>query len=362
MPARRKAMESQMKSVDLHAQRWKAVTWERVAHGEFEDEYLKHQGICPEIKAMIADQETAKRGFGTIGAYLSHLTALINASKQLQPHEFVLMMEDDVIIPQDWKKKLQSLLDGAPKDWGSLKLTGFTQGARRLADLETSNHIHSAQQDGTPSSPSVVGNFVHTLKNALKGALPVSATDYFMKLTTDATSPFTYWKLHTPFKETPINNWGTFGPGSPNIFYGNVGAYVVRGSYIQEFIDRLRSKPIDDVDGMMLTDGITHSYDTDPHIFGLNENSQNAGLHSPSSFDEEDAADHRRMGARGTKHIFMGATAAWEFLDELPHQGTWSLTRAVLYIGGLIAMTLLIVCSTKFWTRKERMIENTRSL
>jgi GR25 family glycosyltransferase involved in LPS biosynthesis len=343
-----------MKSVDLHAQRWSAVTWESVAHGDFEDEYAKHQGICPEVKAMIADEKTAKRGFGTVGCYLSHLTALINASKQLQSHEFVLMMEDDVIIPQDWKNKLQSLLDEAPKDWGSLKLTGFAGGVRRLADLETSSNIHSAQQDGTPSLPSVVSNFGHTLKNVLKAALPVSATDYFMKLTTDATSPFTYWKMHLPFKETPINNWGTFGWGQPNIFYGNTGAYVVRGSYIQELIDRLRSKPIDDVDKMMLTDGTTNSYDTYPHIFELDENAQTTGLHSLTSFDEVDAANQRRVGDRGTKHIFMGTTAAWEFLDELPHQGTWSLTRAVSYIGGLIAMTLLIVCSIQLWIRKER--------
>merc|ERR1719247_1900284 len=74
---RRKSMESQIKSVDLHAQRWNAVTWDRVAHGDFEDEYVKPQGICPEIKAMIADQKTAKGGFGTVGCYLSHLTALI---------------------------------------------------------------------------------------------------------------------------------------------------------------------------------------------------------------------------------------------------------------------------------------------
>merc|ERR1719460_1053593 len=117
-----------------------------------------------------------------------------------------------------------------------------------------------------------------------------------MKLFGDYTRPM-YWMLHGPFKEPSI-----IPLVGPTIFYGGLGAYVVRGSSIHTVINHLRSQPIDDVDALMLRDGMTHSYDVLPHIFELADiHSYGPGLHTwTNDLDERDvAAKKKKRGQSG---------------------------------------------------------------
>jgi GR25 family glycosyltransferase involved in LPS biosynthesis len=317
---------------------------------------------------MIGDEKTAKEAFGTIGAFLSHVTALVEASKKLKPHDIALIMEDDVSIPEDWKKQLQSVVDKAPSDWDLIKLSGF--GAHRLADLVNISEVNSSQKENLPV-PSLTGNLAGALGTAAKIALPTWATDALMKSQTDSTSPTTYWMMNGPFKEPAFMSLGTQGPGSPNIFYGGAGAYVVRGLYIHKVINRLRSKPIDDVDSMMLIDGTTdnsttHSYDIWPHIFELAAIAMHGpGLHTRFAHDEGNAAvDHAesegqmRPGVRGKSHAFLGpplheSEEIHGQVKRYPFDSPSSI-RLVLYVGGVIVMTLAIICSIQVCIRRGR--------
>merc|ERR1719162_675538 len=121
-------MEEQLKHVGLHAKRWSAVDWRRVAKGEFDREYLKPQGLVADLL-----EKPLKESNGTVGCYLSHLTALMSASKELRPNDLALIMEDDVSIPDDWRFKMQKALELAPPDWQLLKLSGW--GSARVKDV-----------------------------------------------------------------------------------------------------------------------------------------------------------------------------------------------------------------------------------
>merc|ERR1719454_100213 len=129
MPSRRKHMEAQLANIGLEAHRWRAVDWRLVALGEFDNEYLKPQGIAPALF-----EKPAKEGNGTIGCFLSHVTAMMEALNHLHgPNDIALIMEDDISIPEKWQYKLQRAVDVAPPDWDLLKLSGW--GSARVADL-----------------------------------------------------------------------------------------------------------------------------------------------------------------------------------------------------------------------------------
>jgi len=371
MPTRREGMESQLKSVDLHAQRWNAVSWESVAHGDFDNDYLKPQGISVDLENKTA--KSPEKRFGTIACFLSHVTALIEASQNLQPDDIALIMEDDMAIPANWKTQLQIVINRAPKDWQLLKLSGF--GAHRITDLVNTSNTSKLKTESLPL-PSFSSNLVNASETFIKMASPVWATDYVVKKSNpEDTIPRTYmyWMMHGPFEEPAFMSMGTQGPGTPNLFYGGTGAYVVRGSSISAVISHLRSKPIDDLDSMMLSNGTTHFYDTWPHIFELGGIAYNGpGLHSFSGKQveeitaaaQEESEGPMRPGVRGKSHTFMGppAHASAEPQPQPQNHKSHSFNsesalnlRLILYVGGCIVLMFLIIWTIQVGTRKDHI-------
>jgi GR25 family glycosyltransferase involved in LPS biosynthesis len=292
-------METELNSSGLHAQQWPAVDWEHVAHGNFDADYLVPQGIS---RSVLDRNMPAKQGNGTIAAFLSHVTALIEASKRLQPDDLALIMEDDINIPKDWESNLQNVVDEAPEDWELLKLSAF--GTHRLADLVNKNNNIDIQEETLPL-PSFSENIMNWFKLGLKIAAPAWMTTSVQEHLTDFKSNRTFWMMRGPFREAAFLNMGTHGWGTPNYFYGGAGAYLVRGSSINKVIHQLRSKPIDDVDAMMLSNGpnyTSHFYQTWPHVFELGGVAfHGPGLHNAQVFDDDTSSTDADQDQTGSK-------------------------------------------------------------
>jgi FkbM family methyltransferase len=267
MPTRKNHMETQLHNVGLSAQRWRAVDWMQVARGDFDRDYVKKQGLSPDILT-----KPAKEANGTIGCFLSHITALEEAAKEKErrgQNDYLLMMEDDVGIPDDWEFLLQKAVENAPMDWELLKISGW--GSARDGDLQKTSTFSLAND------------------NAIRQ--PKTAWD---KLYAGVTSLFTkqeqevkYYLMTRPFTEPAHFWWGTLGLGSANFFYSGTGGYLVRYSALQRVIDHLRGQPIGDLDAMLLSNGEMRFYEGWPHVFDLSSDAfHGPGLHGRKAFDE----------------------------------------------------------------------------
>jgi len=273
MPTRHKHMKEQLKRVGLHAKRWSAVDWRSVAGGEFDREYLEPQGVVEDIL-----EKPFKESKGTVGCYLSHVTALMEASRDLRPNELALIMEDDVSIPDDWRFRMQKALEMAPPDWELLKLSGW--GSARKRDLMNSSDFEDMEKQSlatgmtTTPRPTVWTKFTRPL------------TSMFNKENDNVT----FFMMSEPFSEPAGWGWGAMGWGTPNYFYSGTGAYIVRGSSIQKVIRHLRSRPINDIDAMLLSNGTSRFYEGWPHVFDLDRDAfHGPGLHGRKAMDEFDS-------------------------------------------------------------------------
>jgi GR25 family glycosyltransferase involved in LPS biosynthesis len=246
MPSRRAHMEKQLESIGLPARRWSAVDWRDVVNGQF-DEILNRQGISAH------PERPPKVGNGTVGVFLSHLMALNEARKEVRPHDLVLMMEDDVLPPADWRQRFQSILDRAPEDWQLVKLAGW--GKIRPKD---------AVRDRFGNRP-CLGNSLADLVRILN---PWHAQ-------VDGQVP-TFYAMRPPFMEP---SWTSLIGGAPHVYYGGTAAYIVRGSAIESIVRHLHSRPIDDLDGMLLSADLPF-YEVWPHPIELSSDAYSGpGLH-----------------------------------------------------------------------------------
>jgi len=273
MPTRRMHMEEQLKHVGLHAKRWSAVDWRRVAKGEFDREYLKPQGLVADLL-----EKPLKESNGTVGCYLSHLTALMSASKELRPNDLALIMEDDVSIPDDWRFKMQKALELAPPDWQLLKLSGW--GSARVKDVMNRSDYEDLEVQ------SLANGMTTTPRPTTWNKFTKPFSSMFKK---NDNGNVTYFLMREPFTEPAGWGWGAMGWGTPNFFYSGTGAYLVRGSSIQKVIQHLRRRPINDLDAMLLSDGTMRFYEGWPHVFDLGGDAfHGPGLHGRKSVDEFD--------------------------------------------------------------------------
>jgi FkbM family methyltransferase len=252
-PSRREHMESELREAGLSARRWSAISRERVEAGEFDEDFVKRQGVDPVLYDR--RRHTEEEANGTIGCFLSHTLALLEASKELAPDDLLLMLEDDLRIPVDWRMRMQAALDQAPKDWQLLKVAGW--GNSRRADLASK---------------------------------PRSGFEEFARFFRSALQPWTqqapqmdFYRLRGPFREESTWTWLT---GAHNFYYAGTGGYLVRGSAIETVLRHLRSQPIDDLDAMYLSKDLPF-YEAWPHVFDLNLDAFNGvGLHGSKAMDE----------------------------------------------------------------------------
>jgi GR25 family glycosyltransferase involved in LPS biosynthesis len=224
-----------------------------VEAGDFDVEFVKRQGIDPVL--FDRKKHTEEEANGTIGCFLSHTLALLQARKDLAPDDLLLMMEDDIVIPADWRLRMQAAVDQAPKDWQLLKLSGW--GTARAQDLVS-------------RPKSWFDNAMQLVRTSLHPFSPQAPQ-------------FSVYQMKGPFVEPSTWSWLT---GSPYFFYAGTGAYLVRGSEIQAVLDHLRSQPINDLDAMLLSRNLRF-YEAWPHVFDLAYEAFNGiGLHGSKAMDE----------------------------------------------------------------------------
>jgi FkbM family methyltransferase len=308
MPSRREHMEEQTRKVGLTAQRWRAVDWRRVALGEFNKDYVRVQGLQEDLL-----KKPGKEGNGTIGCYLSHLQALMQAGSVLHAdNEVALLMEDDVAIPDNWQGKLQKVVDQAPQDWELLKLSGW--GTARVSDLvnrSNQNQKLRSKLETTTLKPS-------SLRKESMWSEFLSAIKSMFNHEDAALS---FFKMRAPFTEPAAWNWGSQGWGSTNFFYGGSGAYIVRGSAIQKIIHHLRNQKIKDYDAMLLSNGTMHFYEAWPHVFDLSHDAWSGpALHGHKAMDEFDSVWSKSDTGNITDSTTLGSPD-----DDAANQGGDSL-------------------------------------
>mmetsp|Transcript_39763 Transcript_39763/g.69849 ORF Transcript_39763/g.69849 Transcript_39763/m.69849 type:complete len:339 (-) Transcript_39763:138-1154(-) len=236
---RRQHMSASLRQTGMPAQRFAAVDAAEVASGVFDDEFVKRQGMVPRMMDLSEDAR-----HHVVGCFLSHVKALQKAQAQLKPDELALIMEDDVAVPSDWKYMMHVALTDAPEDWSLLKVSGW--GAARDADKTESTSFMPLTQRRSH----VLWNFI----NFITGRPGV-----------------TYWQLHEPFIEYD----SLLGK---QIYYGGTGGYIVRGSSVSHVLDHLLSRPIDDLDSMLLLPpgSRTQFYEGWPHVLNLTEDHHDA--------------------------------------------------------------------------------------
>lgn len=215
---RRSAMEEQLRKAGLTAQRFAAIDGKRVAAGEFNAKFLKPQGLKKETSERLLAEDPKKKILNrTVATYLSHYTVMVKAEEAMRktPDNIVMVLEDDVAVPKDWRATVSAAIAYAPANWTMLKLSGW--GQHRSEDL-------------TPP-----------VKDGFKGE---------------------YFRTRPPF-------WGEVLPEVVSVpFYGGIGAYVVRARNIPKILAALRAQPITDYDEMLLSDKL-EVYEVVPHPIGL---------------------------------------------------------------------------------------------
>jgi len=231
---RRSVMEKELQKSSLVAKRFSAVVPEQVASSKLLAKYVTNQGICDNLQKWPTEQNT------TVACYISHMEALKQAQRELDKDQVVLIMEDDVSIPINFKSLVKHTMALAPSDWALLKLShwGFVRPADIVAE-------HKSGHNETIS----------------------------------------FYQLRPPFREileVPAPS------GSPSLqtkrmYYAGTGGYLVKVSSIPKVLDHLQRQPIDNIDGMMLSSGELLSYQVRPQIVCLSSLSRHSDIvgHKP---------------------------------------------------------------------------------
>lgn len=109
---RRSIMEEQMKKLNLDYTMFPAFDGNDIINNAFSLPIIKGAGIGRKLQK------------GEICCTLSHLSALKHA--QLMKYDTVVMMEDDVIMCDDWNERIEKLLQMAPDNWEYIYLSGHS--------------------------------------------------------------------------------------------------------------------------------------------------------------------------------------------------------------------------------------------
>jgi len=331
---RRKHMERQARAANLPLLRFPAINRERVNLGEFDKKYVLKQNLSSELLDPVRKKDHVVNA--TVACYVSHNELLETFQRTLQPNQIGLVLEDDVEIPHNWAELIDNALSCAPNDWALLKVSGW--GYSREADLQDK----PSETDVTNSSGLALLSWLQSqggwMSRILYGAparkgsirrnitqrhelLQIANKEFsdredredmirVLKKLLDHDSPGVpepssnddhdgacpdAYLMRTPFKETFW--WHFWGPA---FHYAGTGAYLVKASSIPSVLSHLRSQPINDIDGMLLSKGDLRAYELWPHIFPLD------GDHMKSTMLEEP----RKYGAAGLldtlSHIFPG--------------------------------------------------------
>lgn len=226
-------MNASLERTAMPAQRFAAIEAAEVASGAFDNEFVKRQGLADRVMKFSEDTR-----FHIVGCFLSHVKALQKAQSQLKPDDLALIMEDDVVVPSNWKYMMQVALADAPANWSLLKVSGWGN-SREVDKIESETSIP------------LIGPRSHVL------------WDWINQYT--GRPGVTYWKLREPFVEWHGEN--------KSVFYAGTGGYIVRGSSIPHVLDHLLHRPIDDLDSMLLSPNGSHTqfYEGWPHVLDLSE-------------------------------------------------------------------------------------------
>lgn len=294
---RRSHMEQQGRAANMPLHRFQAVDRARINAGEFDEKYVKKQHLASELLDAQRQQDHVPNA--TIACYVSHSELLEMLHRQLQQGQIAIVLEDDVEIPRNWQALIQKTLDCAPSDWSLLKVSGW--GYNRASDLQLKpgdrgNIMNSssfglmswlqsqggwmsrilygaptrkgARQNATAShhllqTAAKVFAKSHAPESGLVDQLEAAFQHEFGHKEDDSGCPDAYL-MRKPFKETFW--WHFWGPA---YHYAGTGAYMVKADSIPAILAHLQGQPIDDIDGMLLSQGDLRAYELWPHVFPL---------------------------------------------------------------------------------------------
>eukprot|EP00931_Biecheleriopsis_adriatica_P004872 TRINITY_DN106471_c0_g1_i1.p1 TRINITY_DN106471_c0_g1~~TRINITY_DN106471_c0_g1_i1.p1 ORF type:complete len:456 (-),score=82.30 TRINITY_DN106471_c0_g1_i1:30-1397(-) len=273
---RRVHMQEQAEASRMPLKRFEAVERDRIGSGEFDSKYVLRQGLADELKDKSRLQDHVPNA--TVACYVSHSELLESLQRQLHEDQVALVLEDDVQIPPDWHQRIEKTLACAPADWALLKVSGW--GYTRVADLQERPPQLNENSTGLGVMAwleSKGGWMSRLLFGAPEAELPTrnssdtAATQMFVTDKSQANSAEAdgancpdAFLMRAPFKESPW--WHFWGPA---FHYAGTGAYLVKASGIPRVLAHLRSQPINDIDGMLLSSGNLRAFEMWPHIFPL---------------------------------------------------------------------------------------------
>ncbi|CAJ1390827.1 unnamed protein product, partial [Effrenium voratum] len=294
---RRAHMEQQARAAKLPLRRYQAINRERISRGEFDEKYVKRQNLSAELLDTKRQKDHVANA--TVACYVSHSELLEMLHRQLQPHQIGVVLEDDVEIPHNWAELIEQTVACAPSDWSLLKVSGW--GYNRATDLQKPGEPDASNSSGMGlmswlqsqggwmsrilyGAPARKGT---TRRNNMTRSQLIQLT---AKALADGNDPSNdlvdqleeslgaahepepqaeegcpdAYLMRRPFKETFW--WHFWGPA---YHYAGTGAYLVKASSIPSILQHLRSQPINDIDGMLLSKGDLRAYELWPHIFPL---------------------------------------------------------------------------------------------
>lgn len=315
---RRKHMEAQAKAAGLPMSRFPAISQERINAGKFDQKYVLKQNLSSELLNPAHGDHLVN---ATVACYVSHNELLEKLQRVLKPNQLGLVLEDDVEIPHNWAELIDNTLSCAPSDWSLLKVSGW--GYSRPADRQEKRETGGIEMNQTSmallswlqsqggwmsrilyGAPAKSGSIRKNITQ--RSALLQVAAQAFsgrrtlvdqLKKTLDHVSPAVddidvgdnmdsrdeeeghcpdAYLMRRPFKETFW--WHFWGPA---FHYAGTGAYLVKASSIPAVLAHLRSQPINDVDGMLLSQGDLRAYELWPHIFPLDGDHMISTMQTP---------------------------------------------------------------------------------
>eukprot|EP00441_Pelagodinium_beii_P019789 CAMPEP_0197654940 /NCGR_PEP_ID=MMETSP1338-20131121/39151_1 /TAXON_ID=43686 ORGANISM="Pelagodinium beii, Strain RCC1491" /NCGR_SAMPLE_ID=MMETSP1338 /ASSEMBLY_ACC=CAM_ASM_000754 /LENGTH=430 /DNA_ID=CAMNT_0043230483 /DNA_START=100 /DNA_END=1392 /DNA_ORIENTATION=+ len=318
---RRMHMENQARAAQMQLTRFEAIDRALISQGLFDEKYVFHQGLNNELKTEEWQKDHATNA--TVACYVSHCELLESLQRKLRPGQIALVMEDDVEIPSDWLQLLSRTLQCAPEDWSLLKVSGW--GYNRHEDLQQKQEKPGALAESTVnisnmSDTNLMGWLqshggllsrmlygepqTHPARIMRSGSSLLQSQDQSNAASTirvrigteDGGSREAAFKVNVhdpdgcpdaylmrgPFKETVW--WHFWGP----VFhYAGTGAYLVKAESIPSILSHLRKQPIDDIDGMLLSEGDLRAYELWPHVFPLTDDHTKSTLRPKRNPNED---------------------------------------------------------------------------
>lgn len=131
---RRKGIESELAREGIEAERFPGIDARSLTKRELEG-YLKRGLLAPDRRWTLASS-SGHRHWGRLGVHLSHYLVWRGFLDNQEGREFLLILEDDIVLARNFSLLYEEALRVAPPDWEVL----FLSSADRIVGKKVSPH------------------------------------------------------------------------------------------------------------------------------------------------------------------------------------------------------------------------------